>query len=90
MYVCICNGITDGQIRAAVSAGARTLDDLRAELGVAINCACCAPCAEQLVTETLGGQTTDDSRTGTVDATFHPSVDIIRPSKLHGLPGALT
>jgi bacterioferritin-associated ferredoxin len=51
MYVCICNGITDGDIRSAVAAGARTLADLTATLGVASCCGRCADCARNLVAE---------------------------------------
>jgi bacterioferritin-associated ferredoxin len=45
MYVCVCNAITERQVRAAVDAGAATLDDLRFELGVATCCGCCADTA---------------------------------------------
>jgi len=51
MYVCICNAITDGEIRGAVAQGARTLAELRATLGVATCCGRCAECAERLVGE---------------------------------------
>jgi bacterioferritin-associated ferredoxin len=51
MYICICNGITDGEIRRAVTAGARTLADLTAELGVASCCGRCADSASSLVEE---------------------------------------
>jgi len=45
MYICICNGVTDKQIKAEVSAGATTLADLQASLGVATCCGCCASAA---------------------------------------------
>lgn len=45
MYVCICNAVTDGDIREAYAAGARTLSALQNELGVATCCGCCAPVA---------------------------------------------
>ena len=45
MYVCICNGITDRDIRQAAAAGASTLNDLTRELGVAAGCGRCASCA---------------------------------------------
>ena len=32
MYVCLCNGITDREIRGAVAQGARSLADLQASL----------------------------------------------------------
>ena len=41
MYVCICNAITENQIRRAARAGARDLWDLQRELGVASNCGSC-------------------------------------------------
>ncbi|MCB1874561.1 MAG: bacterioferritin-associated ferredoxin [Chromatiales bacterium] len=51
MYVCVCNGITDRQIRAAVDNGAHCLDELRDSLGVASCCGRCADCARRLIRE---------------------------------------
>lgn len=45
MYICICNGISDTQIKAEVSAGATSLADLQSSLGVATCCGCCADAA---------------------------------------------
>lgn len=53
MYVCMCHGITDRQIREAVCDGAASMRELRAELGVASSCGCCAQYAQQLLEETL-------------------------------------
>jgi bacterioferritin-associated ferredoxin len=53
MYVCLCNGITENQIRDAVSDGVRSLRELRAGLGVATCCGQCADCAQQVIHETL-------------------------------------
>jgi bacterioferritin-associated ferredoxin len=53
MYVCICNGVTENQIRTAVCDGARSLRELRADLGVATCCGKCADCAQQVLHETL-------------------------------------
>jgi bacterioferritin-associated ferredoxin len=55
MYVCMCHGITDRQIREAVCEGAASMRELRAELGVASSCGRCAQYAEQLLDETLTG-----------------------------------
>lgn len=49
MYVCICNGITDKQIRAAVAEGATSLEQLEAKLGVASQCGSCAEHALSLI-----------------------------------------
>lgn len=43
MYVCVCNAITDRQIRRCVEDGASSLEDLQIDLGVA---SCCGKCAE--------------------------------------------
>jgi bacterioferritin-associated ferredoxin len=51
MYVCLCNGITDRQIRSAVADGARCLSDLQSTLGVATCCGRCADCATGIVRE---------------------------------------
>ena len=41
MYVCLCKGITDTQIRAAVEDGASSLREVRTTLGVASQCGKC-------------------------------------------------
>ena len=51
MYVCVCNGITDKQIRKAAESGVRDLWDLQAELGVASNCGSCKETASEILRE---------------------------------------
>ena len=41
MYVCICNAITEQQIRDLAAAGCRDLGTLQNELGVAAGCGTC-------------------------------------------------
>jgi bacterioferritin-associated ferredoxin len=55
MYICICNAITDRQIRAAVSAGAVSLGDLSMQLGVAAGCGRCGEAAQQVIHDTVCG-----------------------------------
>ena len=55
MYVCLCNGITDTQIRDAVNGGAESLRAVRQQLGVANQCGQCACEARALVKDTLEG-----------------------------------
>jgi bacterioferritin-associated ferredoxin len=43
MYVCLCNAVTDREIRGAVKLGARSLGDLQDTLGVAT---CCGRCTD--------------------------------------------
>lgn len=51
MYVCICQEVTDRQIRQAVEEGASTMRHLRKDLGVAACCGRCAPHAKALLDE---------------------------------------
>jgi len=51
MYVCICQEVTDRQIRQAVGEGASTMRHLRKELGVAACCGRCAPHAKAVLDE---------------------------------------
>jgi bacterioferritin-associated ferredoxin len=51
MYVCLCNGITDNQIRAEIRQGACTMRELRDRLGVAAHCGRCSQCARAILTE---------------------------------------
>ena len=51
MFVCVCNGITDKQIRRAVAGGASTVQDLRDALGVASQCGTCSDFAAELIEE---------------------------------------
>ena len=53
MYVCICKGITDTQIRAAVQDGASSLRDVNSSLGVASQCGKCGIMAREIVRESL-------------------------------------
>ncbi len=52
MYVCLCKGITDTQIRDAAASGCTSLRDLRAELGVGSQCAKCVRQAREIMRHT--------------------------------------
>ncbi|CAH0150091.1 MULTISPECIES: bacterioferritin-associated ferredoxin [Pseudomonas] len=54
MYVCLCEGVTDGQIREAIYEGCCSYREVRETLGVASQCGKCACLAKQVVRETLG------------------------------------
>lgn len=43
MYLCICNAVTEREVRACAAAGARSLEDLQETIGVAT---CCGQCAD--------------------------------------------
>jgi bacterioferritin-associated ferredoxin len=58
MYVCLCNALTDAQIRAAASAGAARVRDLYAGCGCAAQCGCCTATVLTILREARAGQTT--------------------------------
>jgi len=41
MYVCICNAVTDSDIRKAVDSGVHNLGQLRQATGCGTTCGCC-------------------------------------------------
>ena len=53
MYVCICNAISDQQIRDAVVNGADDLHAIQSHLGAATGCGTCAEYAQKVIDETL-------------------------------------
>lgn len=53
MYVCLCHGVTDGQIREAIYEGCCSYKEVRDELAVGTQCGKCACLAKQVVRDTL-------------------------------------
>ncbi|HYC44412.1 MAG TPA: (2Fe-2S)-binding protein [Burkholderiales bacterium] len=51
MYVCICNPVTDSEVRNCVRAGACSLSDLQMQLGVASQCGMCASAVTAILHE---------------------------------------
>jgi bacterioferritin-associated ferredoxin len=50
MYICVCNAVTEREIRQCAQLGC-TLGDLREQLGVCTNCGKCKHAAEQILRE---------------------------------------
>ncbi|MFA9215950.1 MAG: bacterioferritin-associated ferredoxin [Sphingomonadaceae bacterium] len=53
MIVCVCNNISDREVRQAIELGITSMDQLRSDLGVATCCGQCFDYAEQLLNEQL-------------------------------------
>ncbi|GAB3341362.1 MULTISPECIES: (2Fe-2S)-binding protein [Marilutibacter] len=51
MYVCICNGVTDHDIRQAAEAGCGSVPELTMRTGAGANCGSCLDLAAQLLVE---------------------------------------
>ncbi|MCJ8169809.1 bacterioferritin-associated ferredoxin [Atopomonas sediminilitoris] len=61
MYVCLCQGVTDHQLRAAVDSGCGSYKEVRLKTGVASQCGKCACQAKQIVRDALADMTFDFS-----------------------------
>lgn len=57
MYVCVCNAVTDRDIRRAVEEGVETFEQLQARTGCSGCCGCCEVEA-RLVLERSRGEST--------------------------------
>jgi bacterioferritin-associated ferredoxin len=53
MYVCLCKGVTDHQIKAALQQGATTFREVRATLDVATQCGKCASLTRDIINREL-------------------------------------
>jgi bacterioferritin-associated ferredoxin len=51
MYICICNAITEGQVRECAQAATCSLEELVNALGVGTACGRCRDCAEQVLAD---------------------------------------
>ena len=56
MYVCLCNGVTDREIRQVAEAGCRTLSELTMRTGCGACCGSCVETASQLLDEVHAAQ----------------------------------
>jgi bacterioferritin-associated ferredoxin len=51
MFVCHCRAVTDAEIREAITAGARDLDEVGRSCGAGITCGGCCPLIQELLAE---------------------------------------
>ena len=56
MIVCVCNNISDREIRQAADLGLTTMGDLRRDLGVGTCCGKCVSCARQVLHDHIDGK----------------------------------
>ena len=56
MYICLCNGITDRDVRRVAAAGSPTVAQLYRALGCAPQCGKCVPVVRQMLDEAKTGQ----------------------------------
>ncbi|MEO0436265.1 MAG: bacterioferritin-associated ferredoxin [Pseudomonadota bacterium] len=64
MYVCLCSGVTENQIRTAVRAGDTSLSQLKRNLGVAAQCGGCLDHARDILHEIKFAEASSSLATG--------------------------
>lgn len=67
MYVCVCNGVTERDIRQAAHAGCSGIAELTMRTGCGACCGNCVPMACEILEEVRAGRP-DDSACGNVVA----------------------
>ena len=51
MYICICNAVTEREVRECARRGCCSLAELSVELGVGTSCGRCRPAASEILNE---------------------------------------
>ncbi len=51
MYICICNQVTETQLRDEIERGSETVRQLRENLGVTNQCGKCGSCVKKCIKE---------------------------------------
>jgi bacterioferritin-associated ferredoxin len=54
MIVCICNRITEGEVRKAAQSGANTPETAYASFDCEVQCGCCLDYAQEVIDEERG------------------------------------
>ena len=61
MIVCVCNNVSEKQVRQALASGMTTMAELRTNLDIGTCCGKCAACARKILREC---QSADHASTG--------------------------
>jgi bacterioferritin-associated ferredoxin len=56
VYICLCNAVTEGQVRECAQGGTCSLDELAKTLGIGAGCGRCRECAAQVLAEVQGSE----------------------------------
>ena len=73
MIVCVCNAISDQEIKDWVELGGSTMSELSDDLGLGTCCGSCRDCASQIVAESVRAST--QAVDAEADYTTGPSAD---------------
>lgn len=51
MVICLCNLISEDTLKSAIQNGTTTVEGLRQQLGIGMNCGCCTATAKKYIIE---------------------------------------
>lgn len=76
MYVCICNAVTDKQVRQAAREGCTSLRELSCQTGCATTCGKCARMAREILADEMQRQARADQESVNLEQVSfgHPAV----------------
>jgi bacterioferritin-associated ferredoxin len=57
VYVCLCHGVTERQIREVAEAGCHSVSELTMRTGVGANCGSCLDAASEVLAQVHGART---------------------------------
>ena len=73
MYVCICNAVTDKQIRSEVRQGCTSLRELSCRTGCATTCGKCARMAREILVDEMQRVGNEQERPAALSSLGHPA-----------------
>lgn len=80
MIVCVCNAVSESEIRACVELGCTDLDSVREAVGVASCCGTCADCARAVI-DSCQSEIREAAGTTEACSDFAPGIRVIeRPA----------
>lgn len=82
MYLCMCKGVSDQQIRQAVEQGARTVGEMSLRFGIGIECGKCIDGIREFLDTCLTGSP------ASADANPLPAGDVAKSASADAVPTA--
>lgn len=64
MYVCLCQGVKEADVRRAIAGGVGNVEQLGERLGVGTSCGCCREYAQSILEEQDAGEMPAATPTG--------------------------
>jgi bacterioferritin-associated ferredoxin len=84
MYVCLCEGVTDQEVREAIERGACSVAEVMACSGAGLRCGSCRPTLATLLSGTSAELAADAQREAAVPAAPRRRLEMVVSASQHG------